>query len=100
MPAYNEERDGRLTCQKLKDILQNNSEKMEEKLTKISDDIAEMRNQIIKNLVEENKKLQEKVKNLEEKVNKMGVSNESTNQYGRRNNIEISGIPEYVKDEN
>ena len=31
-------------------------------------------------------------------MNKMGVSNESTNQYVRRNNIQKSGIPEYVKD--
>ena len=57
-----------------------------------------MRNKIIKNLVEENKKVQEKVKNLEEKVKIIGTSSETTNQYGRRNNIEISGIPEYVKD--
>ena len=72
---------------------------MGKKLTKISEDISEMRNEIIKNLVEENKKIQEKVKNLEEKINQVAVSTESTNQYGRRNNIEISGIPDFVKDE-
>lgn len=100
MPNNNtDESEGRLTCQKLKDILNNNAEKMEEKLTKISDDISEMRNEIIKNLVEENKKLQEKVKNLEEKVKNIGISTEATNQYGRRNNIEISGIPDFVKDD-
>ena len=100
MPNNNtDETEGRLTCQKLKDILNNNAEKMEEKLSKISDDISEMRNEIIKNLVEENKKLQKKVKNLEEKVKKIAISTEATNQYGRRNNIEISGIPEYVNDE-
>ena len=100
MPNNNtDETEGRLTCQKLKDILNNNAEKMEEKLSKISDDISEMRNEIIKNLVEENKKLQEKAKNLEEKVKKIAISTEATNQYGRRNNIEISGIPDYVNDE-
>ena len=100
MPNNNTgETEGRLTCQKLKDILNNNAEKMEEKLSKISDDISEMRNEIIKNLVEENKKLQKKVKNLEEKVKKIAISTEATNQYGRRNNIEISGIPDYVNDE-
>ena len=101
MPVSNNEEnnEGRPTCQKLKDILNGNTEKMGKKLTKISEDISEMRNEIIKNLVEENKKLQEKVKNLEEKINQVAVSTESTNQYGRRNNIEISGIPDFVKDE-
>ena len=63
MPNNNiDESEGRLTCQKLKDILKNNTEKMEEKLIKISDDISEMRNEIIKNLVEENKKPRRKSK--------------------------------------
>ena len=102
MPNNNnndESTEGRLTCQKLRDILNGNADKMEKRLSQISDDILEMRNEIIKNLVEENKKLQEKVKNLENKIESIEVSTESTNQYGRRNNLEFSGIPNFVKDE-
>ena len=45
MPASNNEEnnEGRLTCQKLKDILNRNTEKMEKKLSKISEDVSEMR---------------------------------------------------------
>ena len=60
MPNNNnndESTEGRLTCQKLRDILNGNADKMEKRLSQISDDILEMRNEIIKNLVEENKKL-------------------------------------------
>ena len=69
MPNNNaEENEGRLTCQKLNDILNNNAEKMQQKLVKTSNNISEMRKEMIKNLVEENKKLQEKVEKIFEKV--------------------------------
>ena len=69
MPNNNaEENKGRLTCQKLNYILNNNAEKMQQKLVKTSNNISEMRKEMIKNLVEENKKLQEKVEKIFEKV--------------------------------
>ena len=55
-----------------------------------------MRKNIIDNLVQCNKELQEKVKALEERVNHLEISGECTNQYGRRNNVEIAGIPNDV----
>jgi len=59
-----------------------------------------MRDNIIKNLVDENKKLQEKVLSLEKKIDVLCVSTECTNQYGRRNNMEIAGIPNDITDIN
>jgi len=66
-----------------------------------------MKDEIIKNLVESNKELQKKIKTLEKKVNDLEhneeriITNiEGNNQYGRRNNLEISGIPNEIEDEN
>lgn len=73
----------------------------------IHEDLNKMKDEIIKNLIESNKNLQNKVEKLEKKVEKLeknyqkiNTSTESTNQYGRRNNVEISGIPNHVGDEN
>ena len=70
---------------------------------KIHDDLIHMKDEIIKNLVNANKELQTKVSKLEEKVYELSkettVSIESNNQYVRRNNIEISGIPNKVADD-
>ena len=63
--------DGRITVNKLNDIMKESFRKMEEsfleingKNNKINSDILEMKDQIIKNLVESNEKLQKKVENL------------------------------------
>jgi len=78
-------------------------EKLTENNDKLQTDISEMRNEIIKGLIEANKQLQEKVEKLEKKIKKsqesLKTDIESNNQYVRRNNIEISGIPNEVKDE-
>ena len=73
---------------------------MEEKLNKvttnnesISYDIKEMRDSIINNLVESNKKLQKRVHELENQIESLNEVVSSTNQYGRRSNVEITGIP-------
>ena len=76
-------------------------------------DLSEMQKSIIDTLVDENEKLQEKVKKLEKRlrdveddvdenidtINNLKVKVESCNQYGRRNNIEISGVPNAVADD-
>lgn len=49
-------------------------------------------------MVEENKKLQKKIIELEEKVDITEVLSECTDQYGRRNNLEISGVPNNMED--
>ena len=81
-------------------------EKLTENHTKISTDLEELKNVIIQNLVESNKKLQNTIKTLQNKVEKMekrekemSVQIEKQNQYGRRNNIEISGVMNEIKDE-
>ena len=53
---------------------------------------------IIKNLQAENERLTEKVSNLENKVTSLEINQNMLEQYGRRNNIEVSGIPDSVED--
>lgn len=79
---------------------------IQENNTKIQEDLNKMKDEIIKNLMDSNKNLQNKVHKLEKKIEKLqenqkkiNVSVESNNQYGRRNNLEISGIPNDVSDE-
>ena len=55
---------------------------------------------IIKNLQEENQSLRKKVSDLESKVISLESDHNSLEQYGRRNNIEISGILDTVPDQN
>ena len=68
-------------------------------------DLSEMRKSIIDTLVAENKKLQDKVKKLEKRIDDIewdlediDENIECTNQYGRRSNLEISGVPNTVED--
>ena len=89
-------------------------EKAESTVNCMSHDISEMRKSIIENHVSENKKLQEKFARLEqrfevmdedmdesfERLEKVEEITSSTNQYGRRNNIELSGVPNDVDDNN
>ena len=57
-----------------------------------------MKNQVIKNLVEQNKKLKKKVENLEHELENQKKYIESNNQYHRRNNMEIADIPNEIND--
>ena len=53
---------------------------------------------IIINLQAENKRLREKVSNLEDKVTSLKLNQNKPGQYGRRNSIDVSGIPDSVED--
>ena len=53
---------------------------------------------IIKNLQTEDERLKEKVSNLESKVNSLEINQNQLSQYGRRNDIKVSCIPDSVKD--
>ena len=53
---------------------------------------------IIKNLQAENNRLKEKVSNLEDKVTSLKLNQNKPRRYGRRNNIDVSGIPDSVED--
>ena len=52
---------------------------------------------IIKNLQAKNKPLREKVSNLDSKVTSVEINPNKLEQYSRRNNIEVSGIPDLVE---
>ena len=55
---------------------------------------------IIKDLQDENQRLRKKVTDLESNVISLESDHNSLEQYGRRNNIEISGILDTVLDQN
>ena len=55
---------------------------------------------IIKNLQVENQRLRNKVNNLEKKVISLEENSNSFEQYGRRKDLEITGIPDDVEDQN
>ena len=52
----------------------------------------------MKNLQVENERLRKKVSNLESKVTSSKVNQKKLEQHRRRNNIEVSGIPDSVED--
>ena len=54
---------------------------------------------ITKNLQAENERLREKVRNLDRKVTALEINQNKLEQYGRRNNIEVSGIPDSLDDD-
>ena len=53
---------------------------------------------MIKNLQVENERLREKFSYLYKKVTSLKINQNKLEQYGRRNNIEVSGIPDSVED--
>ena len=75
---------------------------LETKLLSRSDELLKellnVKDVIIKNLQDENELLREKVSNLENKVTSLEINQNMLEQYGKRNNIEVSGIPYSVVD--
>ena len=73
---------------------------LETRLLSISDELSNellnIEDVIIKNLQFENKRLKEELTTLESKVVSLETSQNMLEQYGRKNKIEISGIPDYV----
>ena len=66
----------------------------------LDNELLNVKNVIIKNLRVENECLRKKVNVLENKVLTLESKHNSLEQYGRRNNIEIRGIPDNVRDQN
>lgn len=103
----------RTTVAKLEKLVKDGFENVEnsfkilnEKNNSITEDLLEIKNHIIQGLIDANKDLQARLKSLEDKFvthdnilwdHKHIV--ESNNQYQRRNNLEIAGIPNNVKDD-
>ena len=64
-------------------------------ITNLKDELINLKDRIIKNLQYENKCLKTKVTVLENKIIHLEIQN-NVDQYIRRNNVEISGIPQSV----
>ena len=66
----------------------------------LRDEIINMKNIIIKKLQDQNAQLKQTIANLQHKVIILETATNSVEQYDRRNNIEINGIPDNVEDKN
>ena len=63
-------------------------------------DLLNIKETVIQNLLNDNKKLRAKVKSLEDNLVHVESECYGQDQYGRRNNIEINGIPNSVDSDN
>ena len=61
-------------------------------------ELLNVKDVMIKNLQAENERLREKFSYLHKKVTSLKINQNKLEQYGRRNNIEVSGIPDSVED--
>ena len=86
--------------------VENSFKALNEKNNSITEDLLEIKNHIIQGLIDANRDLQARLKILEDKLqthdnilHNHNLIIESNNQYHRRNNLEIAGIPNDVSDE-
>ena len=77
-------------------LIINLEKKMSSRFDGIDIQLLNLKDVIIKNLPVENECLRKKVNVLENKVLTLESEHISLEQYGRRNNIEITGIPDNV----
>ena len=68
--------------------------------SRLKDEISNLKDTVIKRLQEEDQILRQKCNKLEAKIVKLETEQNSLAQYGRRNNIVISGIPDSIDDSN
>ena len=66
----------------------------------LDNELLNLKDAIIKNLQVENEHLRKKVNVLENKILTLESEHHSLEQYGQRNNIEITEIPDSVPDQN
>ena len=64
----------------------------------LSTEFLNLKDVIIKNLQIENERLRNQVSHLNKKVVSLEANHDILEQYGRRNNIEITGIPDSARD--
>ena len=62
--------------------------------TNLKDEVINLKDIIIKSLQDESKRLKTKVNVLENNIIDLEIQNNNVDQYSRRNNVEISGIPQ------
>ena len=78
--------------------IKNLETKLLSRFDELSKKLLNVKDVIIKNLQAENELLREKVSNLESKVTSLEINQNMLEQYERRNNIEVSGIPVSAED--
>ena len=64
----------------------------------VDKELLNLKDMIIKDFQIENQRLRDKVINLEKRVISLEVGGNLLEQYGRRNNLEMTGIPDDVED--
>ena len=67
-------------------------------ITDLKYEVINLKDIIIKSLQDENKRLKTKVNALENKIIDLKIQNNNVDQYSRRNNVEIAGIPQPISD--
>ena len=92
------------TKKKSAEMSQDSLDKWEKSLVQsmngLKDEIINLKDIVIKNLQEENTRLTEKLEKLENRIAILQLNHNDLAQYGRRNNVVFSGIPENVPDNN
>ena len=64
----------------------------------VKEEIISLKDTVIKRLQEENERLRVKCQQLENRLAFIESSHDALEQYGRRNNLVISGIPDSIQD--
>ena len=67
-------------------------------ITTLKDEVINSKNMVIENIQDENKRLKTKVNVLKNKIIDLEIQNSNVHQYSRRNNVEILGILQSVRD--
>ena len=67
-----------------------------QKITDLKDEVINLKYGTIKNLQDENKRLKTEGNVLENEIINLEIPNSNVDQYSRRNNVEIPGIPQLV----
>ena len=78
--------------------LQNLEDNIRKSINSVKDEVINLKETVNKRLQEDNEKLRDKCRKLENKLNTVETSLDALEQYGRRNNIVITGIPDSVQD--
>ena len=86
------------TSENISNLENKNISKLVSRFDELTKELLNVKDVIIKNLQARDERLREKVCSLESKVTSVEINQNELEQYGRRNNIEVSGIPDSVKD--
>ena len=79
------------------DLIINHEKKILSRFDGLDKELLDLKDVIMKDLQVENKRLCMKVNNLKNKVMSLEINGNYLKQYGKRNNLEITGIPNEKK---